>query len=156
MYKRQKLHLVLEAAAEGLTPREIAKRLGVTVQYVSLLAIKYEIEITSGHVLGKRGSISTERLMDLASEGFTRKDAARELGIGYQNLCVLISKRGVKWPVAKKSATIKKIKRLKELAAKGYTKREAASELGCIEPGLHKFIGIHLPEVKWRDGRKKG
>ena len=151
-----KLHLVLEAAAEGLTPREIAKRIGVTTQYISLLAIKYEIKIASGLAVSVRGSISTERLRDLLSEGFTRKEAAKELGIGYQNLCVLIRERGIKWPMEMKPATVKKIKRLKELAAKGYTKSEAASELGCIEPGLHKFIGIHLPEVKWRDGRKKG
>lgn len=152
-----------KGAADGLTQGDMAAKLGVSHQFVSLICKRFGIKMADGRVIHNKKrkrlseSITEDMLLALIKAEFTKSNAARKFGISLVTLNRVIAELGVIWPThavrTRKSA--EKVAKLKKMAAEGMNKNEAAKALGCFAPGLHAFIGRNMPEVKWQDGRIK-
>ena len=89
-----------------------------------------------------------ERIWELAGQGLTRNQIAKELGVSYAYISQIL--RGIHKTDSKKTPT-EKVAELRRLQARGYTPKAIATELGMCLTTVYRYLrknyrqGIHLP-----------
>ena len=141
-----------------MTQSEIARELGVTQQAVGEMARKYGIE-TATTVQARNYEAAKQRFV-AECQGMVAKEAAAHMGVRVETIYLYAKATGVKLPRASTAPplsdrTLKVLAEAPAMAAEGLTKTEAARRLGIAPPQFTIAVGRHLPDLKWRDGRRK-
>jgi len=141
-----------------MTKGEIAQELGITRQRVNQIVSKHGIETAQARATVNKAEAI--RRIEAECQGMTRHQIAAHLGIPYY--CAVEYARDADVEVAanqhrppKSDLTLKVLAEAPGLAASGVTIAEAARQLGIGAPQLHIKLKKYLPDLKWRDGRRK-
>ena len=141
-----------------MTQSEIARELGVTHQAVGEMARRYGIE--TAPPAPARDYEAAKQRFESECQGMFAKDAAAHMGVPVATIYRYAKATGVKLPRASTAPplsdrTLKMLAEAPALAAAGLSKAQAARRLGIPPAPFTIALGRHLPDLKWRDGRRK-
>lgn len=157
---------VAALAAGGANQTEIARELGVSRQRVHQIVRQHGITLLADGRLkaaaARAGDSTALRAKFMGEcEGMTAAEAAERLGVTtatvYRYAKVCGRKTRAAYPARnKRTPTTERIlAAAPELAAKGMSKTEAAKALGVPPATLIVAAHTYLPDLIWRDGRRK-
>ena len=143
-------------AAEGLTQRETAERLGVTVSAVSLWAKRNGVRFASAPNPGNRKHADADWLRCHAA-GMTCREAEAALGAARNTGYRVARRLGFTWPAMRRGGgndPDPKYDRLQQMAEAGMTAKEMAREIGVPPSAARAALfqrGIRLRDCRRRE-----
>ncbi|MET4210497.1 sigma factor-like helix-turn-helix DNA-binding protein [Bradyrhizobium sp. LA2.1] len=135
------VHIEKLGAFAGKSRREAAVALGICEAYVVLLAKKAGIPLAKNQ---SRGNAKLEELKQLAAGGFTRQEAARQLGMSFAWVNTMARRHDLKF--LRGGLIIDPPMRVKQMAAlykSGRTLQEIGDHYGITRERVRQLISRH-------------
>ena len=136
---------------------EIAKMVGVTKQRVSQILRSTGVKAAPNPRDDESLALARKKELErMVSEGYTRTEAAAAFGISKTALHDRQRRYGLTH-LSFKSDQVNwtRIEEIKRLAEQGFTKTEIARKIGIASPHVTRYAIRFLPDVEFRDGRRK-
>lgn len=147
------IHIEKLGAFAGKSRREAAAALGICEAYVVTLAKKAGISLAKNQT---RGEAKLEELNKLAASGFTRKEAALELGMSFGRVHNMALKHDLKF--LRSGLLIEAPMRVQQMAALykiGKTLQEIGDQYGISRERVRQLITRHCGITACDGGQRK-